>query len=213
MIRESADEEFSTQDGQWMQLALDMARQGRGFVEPNPMVGCVLVANSQVIGCGAHMRFGGPHAERVAIADAVDKGNGDKLAGSTAYVSLEPCCHHGKTPPCTDALLECRVARVVMAMLDPFVDVRGRGAQCLADAGLQVQIGLKAPAALALNAPYLKCIHARRPWVIGKWAMSLDGKLATRTGHSQWISSATSRETVHHLRSRVDAILVGALRP
>ena len=129
--------------------------------------------------------------------------------GATAFVTLEPCCHHGKTPPCTDALIAAGVRRVVCAQRDPFAEVSGRGIAALEAAGVAVEVGLLAEQARQLNAPYLKLVATGRPWVIAKWAMSLDGKIATRTGDSRWISGAASREIVHQLRGRVDGIIVG----
>ena len=201
--------EFSTDDRRWMKLAIMIAQGGLGSVEPNPMVGCVLVKDGNQIAYGYHANFGGPHAERNAIHSAVQQGAADELRGCTAYVTLEPCCHHGKTPPCTDALLEVGVKRVVVAMTDPFPAVSGKGIEQLRQAGVQVDVGLEREAAESFNAAYLKRLRTQRPWVIAKWAMSLDGRIATSTGHSQWISGASSREKVHELRSRVDAILVG----
>ncbi len=201
--------EFSTDDRRWMQQAIMIAHGGLGSVEPNPMVGCVLVKDGNQIAYGYHANFGGPHAERNAIHSAVQQGATDELRGCTAYVTLEPCCHHGKTPPCTDALLEVGVKRVVVAMTDPFPAVSGKGIEQLRKAGMRVDVGLEREAAESLNAAYLKRLRTQRPWVIAKWAMSLDGRIATSTGHSQWISGASSREKVHELRSRVDAILVG----
>lgn len=192
-----------------MQHALQLAKLGLGYVEPNPLVGCVLVRDGKLIADGHHAHFGGLHAERAAIAAARNAGKASLLNGCTAYVTLEPCCHHGKTPPCTDLLLEVGVKRVVAAMLDPYPAVSGQGVLQLQAAGVQVDVGLECEPAQSLNAAYLKRIRSGRPWVIAKWAMSLDGRIATATGHSQWISSATSRETVHQLRSRVDAIIVG----
>ncbi len=201
-------------DSQWMQRALSLAARGEGCVEPNPMVGCVLVAGDQhrglLLGEGFHQRFGAAHAERVALENARQNGHADKLAGATAYVTLEPCCHHGKTPPCTIALIEAGIARVVAAQLDPFDQVSGRGIAELQAAGIEIEVGVEQAAAEKLNTPYIKRLHQRRPWVIGKWAMSLDGKLATRSGDSQWISSEVSRAQVQSLRGRVDAILVGS---
>ncbi|GIX00674.1 MAG: riboflavin biosynthesis protein RibD [Pirellulaceae bacterium] len=193
-----------------MARALTLARQGQGWVEPNPMVGCVLVADNQVIGEGYHQRFGGPHAEINALADAAQAGHADRLARATAYVTLEPCCHHGKTPPCTHALIEARIPRVVVATLDPFPRVAGQGVAELRAAGVDVTVGVLEEEARQLNAPYWMRVTTGRPWIIGKWAMSLDGKIATRTGDSRWISSAESRRQVHQLRSRVDAIVVGS---
>jgi diaminohydroxyphosphoribosylaminopyrimidine deaminase / 5-amino-6-(5-phosphoribosylamino)uracil reductase len=200
---------FSSEDLLWMQQALELAKLGLGHVEPNPLVGCVLVRDEKLIAGGYHAQFGGQHAERAAIAAARNAGKAASLVGCTAYVTLEPCCHHGKTPPCTDLLLEVGVKRVVTAMLDPYPAVSGQGVLQLQAAGVQVDVGLERERAQSLNAAYLKRLRTGRPWVIAKWAMSLDGRIATASGHSQWISSETSRETVHQLRSRVDAIIVG----
>ena len=200
---------FSEADQRWMHMALQVASEGRGCVQPNPMVGCVLVRDDRLIASGFHAKFGGPHAERAAIQAAIDAGKTLQLAGCTAYVTLEPCCHHGKTPPCTDALIEVGVARVVAAMLDPFPAVAGKGAKLLREHGVRVDVGLLQEQARELNAAYIKRIETGRPWVIGKWAMSLDGRIATATGDSQWISGSTSRQSVHQLRAIVDAIMVG----
>lgn len=200
----------------WMRHALDLAARGEGAVEPNPLVGCVLVAPADnsgeevLLGEGFHARFGHAHAERAALEDALRRGHAARLAGATAYVTLEPCCHHGKTPPCTTALIEAGIARVVIAQLDPFPQVAGQGVAELRAAGLSVQVGVEQAAAEQLAAPYLKRVRTGRPWMIAKWAMSLDGKLATHTGDSQWISGETSRAWVQALRGRVDAILVGS---
>jgi diaminohydroxyphosphoribosylaminopyrimidine deaminase/5-amino-6-(5-phosphoribosylamino)uracil reductase len=187
-----------------MTRALDLASRGVGSVEPNPAVGCVIARGEREIGCGWHPRYGGPHAEIVAL----DQTPGD-LSGATMYVTLEPCCHHGKTPPCTRAILAAGVTRVVVAMVDPYPRVSGRGIGQLRAAGLQVDVGLLRNAAQELTAPYRKLIASRRPFVIAKWAMTLDGKLATAIGDSQWISGPQSRRRVHQLRGRVDAIMVG----
>lgn len=197
--------EFSQVDQHWMSEALRLAALGRGLVEPNPMVGCVLVKDNVEIGAGYHKKFGGPHAEVEALADA----KGKNVNGATAYVTLEPCCHFGKTPPCTDALIAAKVARVVAASRDPHAVVDGGGLAKLREAGIEVEVGLMEAEARELNAPYFKRIETGKPWVIAKWAMSLDGKIATRTGHSQWISSDSSRRWVHDLRGRVDAVVVG----
>ncbi len=192
-------------DERWMRRAIELAVQGEGYVEPNPMVGCVIVRNEVCIGEGYHQRFGGPHAEVMAIGDlsSVD------LQDATLYVTLEPCSHFGKTPPCVDLLLERRPARVVIGLSDPFPEVSGRGIDRLRGAGIPVTLGVLRTEVEAMNAPYLKRIQTGLPWLIAKWAMSLDGKIASRTGASQWISSVKSREIVHRLRGRVDAILVG----
>ena len=171
------------------------------------MVGCVLVRNDQVIGEGWHQRYGGPHAEVEAVRDAKSRGN--DVAGATVYVTLEPCSHFGKTPPCADMLIEARVARVVAAMADPFPEVSGRGLERMRQAGIDVEVGVGQREAREQLAPYLKRVQHGLPWVIAKWAQTLDGKIATATGHSQWISNPASRRRVHELRGRVDAILVG----
>ncbi len=189
----------------WMRQALALAEQGRGAVEPNPLVGAVVLdAAGQFAGQGWHQRFGGPHAEVFALAAA-----GERARGGTLIVTLEPCCHHGKTPPCTGAILDAGIARVVAAMSDPFPQVAGGGLSQLRAAGVEVHVGLCEAEARQLNAPYLKLLHTGRPWVHAKWAMSLDGKIATHTGDSQWISGEAARRVVHQLRGRMDAILVG----
>lgn len=187
-----------------MHRALRLAARGLGRVEPNPMVGCVIVRGGRIVGEGYHRRFGGPHAEIHALREA-----GERARGATAYVTLEPCCHHGKTPPCTDALLAAGVARVVAAMNDPFAKVNGRGFRQLAKQGVRIASGLLEGEARALNAPYLKLNRTGMPWVILKWAQSLDGKIATREGDSRWISGPASRRWAHRLRGRVDAVIVG----
>jgi len=187
-----------------MTRALELAARGRGHVEPNPMVGCVIAEGDRVLGEGWHARFGGPHAEIEALRSAETA-----VAGATMYATLEPCCHHGKTPPCTEAVIEADIRRVVIAGRDPFPDVAGGGIQRLAQAGVAVDIGLLEEQANWLNAPYLKLVRTGRPWIIAKWAMTLDGKSATRTGSSQWISGEASRKLVHELRGRMDAIMVG----
>jgi diaminohydroxyphosphoribosylaminopyrimidine deaminase/5-amino-6-(5-phosphoribosylamino)uracil reductase len=187
-----------------MRRALELAAQGQGAVEPNPMVGCVIARGAEIIGEGWHRRFGGDHAEIEALRLA-----GARARGATLYVTLEPCCHQGKTPPCTRAVLAAGIGRVVTAMRDPFPEVAGGGLAELAAAGVAVDTGVLEDEARRLNAPYLKLLSSGRPWVLAKWAMTLDGKTATRTGESRWISGPLSREVVHRLRGRMDAILVG----
>ena len=187
-----------------MRRAVELAARGEGFVEPNPMVGCVIARGAEIIGEGWHRRFGEAHAEVEALRMA-----GDRAAGATLYVTLEPCCHQGKTPPCTRAVIEGGLQRVVVACRDPFPQVQGGGIDELRDAGITVDVGLLEPEARRLNTPYLKLLETGRPWIIVKWAMSLDGKIATHTGQSRWISGPESRRIVHALRGRVDAILVG----
>jgi diaminohydroxyphosphoribosylaminopyrimidine deaminase/5-amino-6-(5-phosphoribosylamino)uracil reductase len=195
---------MSDLDRYWMGRALELAGHGRGAVEPNPLVGAVVVRDGLCVGEGWHQRYGGPHAEVLALAAA-----GGAAVGATLYVTLEPCCHFGKTPPCTDAVLSTGIRRVVAAMADPFPQVAGKGAMLLRQAGVEVEIGLCEEAARRLNAPYLKLLSTGRPYVHAKWAMTLDGKIATRTGDSKWISNEASRHRVHELRGRMDAIVVG----
>lgn len=191
-------------DEAWMRRALELAERGRGAVEPNPLVGAVIVRDGALVGEGWHERFGEAHAEVRALAAA-----GAAARGATLYVTLEPCCHHGKTPPCTEAVLRAGIGRVVAAMADPFPAVSGRGAALLRAAGIPIDVGLLETDARQLNAPYLKLMATGRPYVHAKWAMSLDGKIATRTGHSHWISGPEARRWVHELRGRMDAILIG----
>lgn len=188
-----------------MRRALELAARGLGSVEPNPPVGAVLVDDElRCLGEGWHQRYGGPHAEVHALQAA-----GDAARGATLYVTLEPCCHYGKTPPCSQAVIAAGVRRVVAAMADPAPHVGGKGFAELRAAGIEVTVGLEETAARLLTAPFVCLMLDRRPWVHGKWAMTLDGKIATRTGHSQWISSAASRAVVHQLRGRMDAVLIG----
>jgi diaminohydroxyphosphoribosylaminopyrimidine deaminase/5-amino-6-(5-phosphoribosylamino)uracil reductase len=201
----------SLNDRRHMLRAVHLAARGQGLVEPNPMVGCVIAAAAEdplaltpVIAEGWHQTYGGPHAEIVALEQA-----GPRAAGATMYVTLEPCCHHGKTPPCTRAVLSAGLARIVIAHPDPFPEVTGRGIGQLKAAGLPVEVGVVHEEAQRLNAPYVKLVKTGRPWVMAKWAMTLDGKLATRSGHSRWISGDASRAIVHQLRGRVDALLIG----
>jgi len=191
-------------DSNMMLRALGLARRGQGFVEPNPMVGCVIAAGEEVVGEGWHQQFGGPHAEVAALSAA-----GERAKGATMYVTLEPCCHQGKTPPCTDAIIAAGITRVVTAMRDPFPQVAGGGLKRLAAVGIDVELGLHEGEAQELNAPYSKLLSTGRPWIIAKWAMTLDGKIATRSGYSKWISGEAAQQISHQLRSRVDAIMIG----
>jgi diaminohydroxyphosphoribosylaminopyrimidine deaminase/5-amino-6-(5-phosphoribosylamino)uracil reductase len=188
----------------WMRRALHLAEQGRGQVEPNPLVGAVIVRERKIVGEGWHRRYGQAHAEVNALAQA-----GDAARGATLYVTLEPCCHHGKTPPCTDALLRAGIANVVAALEDPFPQVAGQGAALLRGAGIPIEFGVCATEARRQNAPYLTLLATGRPYIHAKWAMSLDGKIASKTGDSRWISNEASRRRVHELRGRMDGILVG----
>ena len=193
-------------DERYMRQALELAQRGQGFVEPNPMVGCVLVKDGRIIGEGFHEAFGGPHAEINAIRSVQEP---QRLRGATAYVTLEPCCHTGKTPPCCDALIDAGIARVVAAMRDPFPRVDGGGITRLRSRSIEIDLGVLQDDAEAINAAYLMRVRHARPWVIAKWAMSLDGKIATASGESQWITGEASRADVHRLRARVDAIVTG----
>lgn len=192
-------------DSQYMRRALRLASLGR-HASPNPMVGCVLVNDAgQTVGEGWHPKAGEPHAEVFALRDA-----GELAQGATAYVTLEPCSHHGRTPPCADALLAAGVRCVVCAMADPDVRVAGRGFEKLRAGGVEVSVGLREAEARTLNAAYIKHRTFGLPWVVLKTAMTLDGKIATSTGDSKWITSPVSRLAVHRqLRDRCDAILTG----
>jgi diaminohydroxyphosphoribosylaminopyrimidine deaminase/5-amino-6-(5-phosphoribosylamino)uracil reductase len=193
-----------------MRRALALAGRGEGLVEPNPMVGAVVAGESpgggepRIVGEGWHAAFGGPHAEVAALAAA-----GAAARGATLAVTLEPCCHHGKTPPCTAAIIAAGIRRVVVGTADPFPAVDGGGLAALRRVGIEVTTGVCEPAARRLIAPFRSLVERHRPWVIAKWAMSLDGRVATATGESRWISSEESRALVHRLRGRVDAILCG----
>lgn len=189
---------------QYMARAIALAWRGQGYVEPNPMVGCVIVKDGRAVGEGYHRRFGGPHAEPNALAAA-----GGRARGATLYVTLEPCCHFGKTPPCVEAILRAGVRRVVAAMRDPNPLVAGKGFRRLRRAGIDVRVGFMRAEAERLAAPFITCQTLRRPYVILKWAQSIDGKIATRSGDSKWITSKESRRSAHALRARVDAIIVG----
>lgn len=188
-----------------MRLAIELATRGRGWVEPNPMVGCIAVADGKVIAQGFHRMYGGPHAE----VDALQELGAAELSNATVYVTLEPCSHFGKTPPCAPFVAERKPKRVVIAMRDPFPEVAGRGIALLKESGIEVEVGVLQEKAEQLNAPYLKLLRDKRPWVIAKWAMSLDGSIATKTGDSKWISNSQSREHVHQTRARMDAMITG----
>jgi diaminohydroxyphosphoribosylaminopyrimidine deaminase/5-amino-6-(5-phosphoribosylamino)uracil reductase len=187
-----------------MQRALALAGRALGRTAPNPAVGAVLVRDDVAIGEGFTQPPGGPHAEIVALRQA-----GDRARGATAYVTLEPCAHFGRTPPCVDALINAGIARAVVAIPDPFSGVSGRGIARLEQAGIPVTLGVEANDAIALNAAFLRRILNRRPSVTAKYAMTLDGRIATRTGHSRWITGPEARREAHRLRDSHDAILVG----
>jgi diaminohydroxyphosphoribosylaminopyrimidine deaminase/5-amino-6-(5-phosphoribosylamino)uracil reductase len=194
----------SAGDVQYMRQALELARGGLGWVSPNPLVGCVLVKDGEVVGQGYHQRFGGPHAEVHALQEA-----GPRARGAVLYVNLEPCSHTGKTPPCTDAIIQAGVSRVVAALRDPNPLVAGGGLSRLEAAGIAVTIGVYEVEAHKLNEVFVKYITTHRPFVTLKSAITLDGKIATRTGASQWITGELARQEGHRLRHAADAILVG----
>jgi diaminohydroxyphosphoribosylaminopyrimidine deaminase/5-amino-6-(5-phosphoribosylamino)uracil reductase len=196
---------FSAADHQHMARALTLAELGACTTHPNPRVGCVLVKDGRVVGEGWHRRAGGRHAEVVALAQA-----GEAAGGSTAYVTLEPCAHHGRTPPCSQALIDAGVTRVVVALSDPYPRVDGQGLRQLVEAGIEVVTGLMADQASQLNAGFLKRVGQGRPWVRVKLATSLDGRTALASGESRWISSDASRADVQKWRARSSAILTGS---
>lgn len=190
-----------------LDLAARLALRGAGLVEPNPMVGAVLVRDGRVIGLGHHTRFGALHAEREAIADCRRRGGDPR--GATLYCTLEPCKHTGKQPPCVDAIVEAGVGRVVFARRDPCVE-SGGGGERLREAGIAAELCEESELAVGVSDPFIKRVTTGMPWVIAKWAQTIDGRVATRTGESQWISSPASRRRVHRLRARVDAVLTGS---
>ena len=190
-----------------MSIALALAARGRGAVEPNPMVGAVLVRDGAEFGRGWHRGFGGPHAEIEALAAA--RQAGADARGATMYVTLEPCCSHGKTPPCTDALVSAGISRVVAAMEDPDHQVSGAGFRKLRQAGVETTVGICQAEARSLLAPYVKLRVRRRPWVICKWAQTADGYLSLPPAEGRWITDKQARDHVHQCRGLCDGILVG----
>ncbi|MFL6968556.1 bifunctional diaminohydroxyphosphoribosylaminopyrimidine deaminase/5-amino-6-(5-phosphoribosylamino)uracil reductase RibD [Pseudomonas alvandae] len=192
-------------DAHYMARALELARRGHYTTHPNPRVGCVIVRDGQVVGEGWHIRAGEPHAEVHALRAA-----GDNARGATAYVTLEPCSHHGRTPPCADALVNAGVARVVAAMQDPNPEVAGRGLQRLAQAGIATESGVLEGEARKLNEGFLKRMEHGLPFVRVKLAMSLDGRTAMESGESQWITGPAARSAVQRLRAQASVVLTGA---
>lgn len=195
-----------TQDQKYMQRALDLAIRGKGLVSPNPMVGCVIVHNGQIVGEGWHHRYGQAHAEVNAVKSVKDQ---SVLSESTVYVTLEPCSHHGKTPPCADMLVRCGVKRVVIANTDPFPLVDGGGIKILKNGQVDVEIDLLKIYGEEINKRYFKAIREKTPYVILKWAETADGFIARGNYDSKWISNKYSRKYVHKWRAQEDAILVG----
>ena len=196
--------DFSATDHAHMAAALRLAERGLFTTQPNPRVGCVIAQGEDVVGCGWHVRAGGPHAEVFALAEA-----GARARGATAYVTLEPCAHHGRTPPCADALIAAGIGRVVVAHEDPFTEVDGRGIERLRAAGIAVETGLMKPLAAELNRGFFSRIGRHRPWVRVKLAMSLDGRTALASGESKWITGEAARADVQRWRARSSAILTG----
>lgn len=196
---------FSAIDHAHMAHALRLAERGTFTTRPNPMVGCVIARGEQVLGEGWHQRAGGPHAEVFALREA-----GDTASGATAYVTLEPCAHHGRTPPCADALVAAGITRVVAATLDPFAHVAGRGFSTLSASGITVEVGLLQASARTLNRGFFSRIERSRPWLRVKLAMSLDGRTALASGESKWITSPAARADVQQWRARSGAILTGS---
>lgn len=195
---------YKQQEIEYMRRAIELAKKGAGFVNPNPMVGCVIVKDDKIIGEGYHEYYGGFHAERNALTNCKFD-----CKDATVYVTLEPCCHHGKTPPCTDIIIEKGVKKVVVGILDPNPLVSGKGVSILQDAGIEVVTGVEEEAIRELNKVFLKFIKTKRPYVLLKTAMTLDGKIASYSGDSKWITNEKSRNLVHKLRSEMMAIVTG----
>jgi diaminohydroxyphosphoribosylaminopyrimidine deaminase/5-amino-6-(5-phosphoribosylamino)uracil reductase len=193
-----------TSEAEFMQRCLTLALKAKGKTSPNPLVGAIAVKNNQIIGEGFHPGVGQPHAEIFALREA-----GEAARDSTIYVNLEPCNHYGKTPPCTDALIKSRVKKVVVGMIDPDPRVSGKGVERLRNAGIEVVIGVEEKACRELNEAFIYRVTHQRPFGILKYAMTLDGKIATISGHSSWITGELSRRYVHKLRGDCDAIIVG----
>ena len=195
---------YKKQDIEYMQRAIALAKKGAGFVNPNPMVGCVVVKDNEIITEGYHEYYGGLHAERNALTNTAAD-----CKDATLYVTLEPCCHHGKTPPCTDIIIEKGIKKVVVGLLDSNPLVAGKGISILQNAGIEVVAGVEEDKIKELNKVFLKYIKTKRPYVILKTAMTLDGKIASHTGDSKWITNEKSRQLVHKLRSEMMGIVAG----
>jgi len=191
-------------DKELIKRTIQLAKKGKGSVSPNPLVGSLIVKNGKIIGEGYHKCFGKEHAEIAALRQV-----GDKARGATLYVNLEPCCHHGKTPPCTDAIIKSGIKRIVIGMVDPNPLVNLQGIKILRERGIEVESGIEEQACEQLNSAFIKYIKTGLPYVTLKIAQSLDGRIATSTGHSQWITSEPARKEAHRIRAENDVILVG----
>jgi len=196
--------EFSSLDFQWMTRAIELAKKGLYSTKPNPAVGCVLVKNGKIVGEGWHQQAGQPHAERIALAEA-----GKKAKGATAYVTLEPCSHFGRTPPCADGLVQAEVAKVIVAMKDPNPLVAGQGIKRIKDAGIDVHVGLLESEAKTVNLGFMNKMENQLPFVRLKIASSMDGRTAMENGESHWITGPESRAEVHKMRARCGALITG----
>ncbi len=196
-----------SEDQKWMWSCLKIAAQGQGVTAPNPMVGSVIIKDGRLIGSGFHPKAGQPHAEVFAIANAQD--NFESTIGATLYVNLEPCNHFGRTPPCTEAIIKAGISRVLVGMIDPDVRVSGKGCDRLMKAGIEVIVGVEEQACQELNEGFVHRVKTNLPFGILKYAMTLDGKIATNTGHSFWITGKPARQQVHLLRSTCDAVVTG----
>ncbi len=196
---------FTKEDEKYMKRALQLAQKGKGSVSPNPLVGAVIVKNNKIIGEGWHKKYGMNHAEINAIQNCAQK----KINGATLYVNLEPCCIYGNTPPCTETIIRYGFKRVVVAIPDPNPKVNGKGIKILRRNNIKVDVGLMKKEANKINEFFITFHKQKRPFIISKWAMGVDGTIATSSGESKWISSKKSREYVHKIRSKVDAIIVG----
>ncbi|MDY3908230.1 MAG: bifunctional diaminohydroxyphosphoribosylaminopyrimidine deaminase/5-amino-6-(5-phosphoribosylamino)uracil reductase RibD [Eubacterium sp.] len=189
---------------EYMQLAIELAKKGTGHTSPNPMVGCVVVKNGKIVTEGFHEKFGSFHAERNALMNC-----DEDLTGADLYVTLEPCCHQGKTPPCTDIIIERGIGRVFIGAMDPNPKVSGNGAKILREHGIEVETGILEKECLELNEVFMHYIKKKKPYIAMKYAMTLDGKIATFTGDSKWVTGEEARQHVHQLRKRYSAIMVG----
>lgn len=192
-------------DLDYMKRVLKLAKKGSGRVSPNPMVGAVVVKHGRILSEGYHRVYGEPHAEVIALSKLGD----EEKKNATLYVNLEPCNHHGKTPPCTDAIIDSGVRRVVIGCLDPNPGVKGGGQRRLRESGIDVTVGVREDECKRLNDAFFKCTREKKPFITLKIAQTLDGKIATSEGHSRWITSTSSRRRVHHMRKECDAVLIG----